>query len=48
MRATIVVVGVLLEATDRPEATVIRPRTAPWLLVQELLDLGGRDEALGP
>jgi hypothetical protein len=37
-----------LEESDRPEATVIRPRTAPWLLVQELLNLGGRGGAFGP
>ena len=37
-----------LEESDRPEATVIRPRTAPWLLVQGLLNLGGRGEAIGP
>jgi len=36
-----------LDESDRPEATVIRPRTAPWLLVQGLLNLGGRGGSLG-
>jgi hypothetical protein len=43
----IVVVGALLEATDLPEATVIRPRTAPWLLFVGVAQVGGRGGSSG-